>query len=411
LATGGRGDGSRGPRILFGMSNYRQRLMACHGPHEVVGAARRLNIVEIVTPRSRSRGRGCSSGSEVPAMIVLFSPSALAGKLKAAPALALTLLLAAGPGAERALAAEEAAGALEAIVQVSTRVPGEARSAATLGNAREGTGVVIDDSGLVVTIGYLIMEASEIEITGRDGARVPAELVAYDYESGFGLVRAASALAVEPARLGDSDGVARMQPMLAVSSVGELDAQGVYVVDRREFAGYWEYLLEEAIFTSPPLAQFGGAALLDSEGRLIGVGSLRVADAGRQGPRALPGNMFVPINTLKPILGDLLANGRRSDPPKPWLGASFEEHRGRIFVTRVSPDGPAAAADLRPGDMVLGVAGQPVTGLADFYRTLWEQGDAGIEVPLDVLKGIEVESMPVQSADRYSYLRLVPGTL
>jgi S1-C subfamily serine protease len=325
--------------------------------------------------------------------------------------LALALPLAATPAAERAPAAEEVADALQAIVQVSTRVPGDARSAATLGTSRDGTGVVIDASGLVVTIGYLVMEASEIEITGQDGARVPAELVAYDYESGFGLVRAAHVLEAPPVRLGDSDAVARLQPMLAVSSVGDLDAQGVYVVDRREFAGYWEYLLDEAIFTSPPIAQFGGAALLDREGRLMGVGSLRVPDAGTQGPRPLPGNMFVPINTLKPILGDLLANGRRSEPPKPWLGASFEEHRGRIFVIRVSPEGPAAEAGLRAGDMVLGVAGQPVRGLAQFYRTLWEQGDAGVEVPLDVLKGIEVESTPVRSADRYSYLRLAPGAL
>lgn len=297
--------------------------------------------------------------------------------------------------------------ALQAVVEVDARVPPDARTAASLGTEREGTGIVIDSNGLVLTIGYVILEASEVEIAGAEGEPMPATIVAYDHESGFGLIRASQGLEIAPIGLGDSDQIRRRQPLLAVSHVGGLDAKGVFVADRRDFAGYWEYLLEDAIFTTPPHGQFGGAALLDREGRLVGVGSLFVADAIRQ-QRPVPGNMFIPINQLKPIMADLLTNGRRSGPPRPWLGLYLEEHRGRLFVTRVAPEGPAAAAGIQEDDVILGVDGQAVGGLADFYRTLWSQGEAGIEVPLNVLQGMETQRATVQSSDRYRYLRLSP---
>jgi S1-C subfamily serine protease len=195
--------------------------------------------------------------------------------------------------------------------------------------------------------------------------------------------------------------------MMVVSRVGELDAAGVYVVDRRDFAGYWEYLLEDAIFTAPPHAQFGGAALINRAGRLVGIGSLFVNDAATR-ERTLPGNMFVPVDHLKPIMADLLTRGRRADPGRPWLGVTLEEHRGRVFVRRVSPDSPAAAAGIAESDLILGIGGIRVNGLADFYRKLWSQGDAGVDVPLDVLQGMQVGPVVVKSADRYRYLRLNP---
>ena len=292
-------------------------------------------------------------------------------------------------------------------MQVTAHVPSDTRTAESLGTQRDGTGVVIDSNGLILTIGYLILEASEVEISGVAPEPVPARIVAYDHESGFGLLRAAQPLQVAPIPLGASAEVERRQPMMVVSHAGELDATGVYVVDRRDFAGYWEYLLEDAIFTAPPHSQFGGAALINREGRLVGIGSLFVNDAGFR-ERPIPGNMFVPIDHLKPIMADLLTRGRRADPGRPWLGVTLEEHQGRVFVRRVSPDGPAAAAGIAPTDLILGVDGVQVNGLADFYRKLWGQGEAGVDVPLDVLQGMAVESVVVKSADRYRYLRLDP---
>jgi S1-C subfamily serine protease len=296
---------------------------------------------------------------------------------------------------------------LEGVVQVTAHVPNDARTASSLGTTRAGSGVVIDGSGLVLTIGYLILEASEVEISGGAPSPIPARIVAYDHESGFGLVRAQHPLEVAPIPLGTSADVQRRQPLMVVSRAGEFDAAGVYVVDRRDFAGYWEYLLEDAIFTAPPHGQFGGAALINKDGRLVGIGSLFVNDAA-VGERPIPGNMFVPIDQLKPIMADLLSRGRRADPGRPWLGLTVEEHQGRVMVRKVSPDGPAAAAGVAPRDLILGIDGVEVNSLADFYRKLWSRGDAGIEVPLDVLQGMEVRPVVVKSGDRYRYLRLDP---
>jgi S1-C subfamily serine protease len=326
----------------------------------------------------------------------------VAGLSVAASLAALAMLCAAAAGAQG-----DPGRRLDGVVQVTAHVPSDARTADSLGTQRDGTGVVIDSSGLILTIGYLILEASEVEIGGVAPEPVPARIVAYDHESGFGLLRAAQPLQVAPIPLGASADVESRQPMMVVSHAGELDATGVYVVDRRDFAGYWEYLLEDAIFTAPPHSQFGGAALINREGRLVGIGSLFVNDAGFQ-ERPIPGNMFVPIDHLKPIMADLLTRGRRADPGRPWLGVTLEEHQGRVFVRRVSPDGPAAAAGIAPSDLILGVDGIQVNGLADFYRKLWGQGEAGVDVPLDVLQGMAVESVVVKSADRYRYLRLDP---
>jgi S1-C subfamily serine protease len=320
------------------------------------------------------------------------------------PAAPLVLLAVLGSEAAAQAGPERS---LDGVVQVTAHIPTFARTADSLGTTREGTGVVIDSSGLILTIGYLILEASEVEIGGVAPDPVPARIVAYDHESGFGLLRAEQPLEVAPIPLGASADVARTQPMMVVSRAGELDAAGVYVVDRRDFAGYWEYLLEDAIFTAPPHGQFGGAALINREGRLVGIGSLFVNDAAF-GERPIPGNMFVPIDHLKPIMADLLSRGRRTDPGRPWLGVTLEEHQGRVFVRRVSPDSPAAAAGIAPSDLILGIAGVQVNGLADFYRKLWSRGEAGVEVPLDVLQGMQIAPVVVKSADRYRYLRLNP---
>jgi len=294
---------------------------------------------------------------------------------------------------------------LDGVVRVSTKAPPSARSARTLGTEREGSGIVIDSDGLVLTIGYLLLETESIEIGLSDGRKVEGSMVAYDHDTGFGLVRASGELGVKPVELGDSDALKTRDQVLVASHGGQRMAMPALVVSRRVFAGYWEYLLENAIFTSPPHPAFGGAALFAGDGRLAGVGSLIVADAA--GPeQPLPGNMFVPIDRLKPILAELLDNGRTSGPRRPWLGLYSEEVHGRLFVTRLAPGGPAEAAGIAKGDLVLGVGGQAVSGLADFYRKVWALGPAGVSVPLDVLRGTEVKPVQVKSGDRYQYLKL-----
>ena len=225
-------------------------------------------------------------------------------------------------------------------------------------------------------------------------------MIAYDYTTGFGLLRALTAPAIKPITFGDSKDLPDREPVLIVGFDGVAPA---FVVSKRPFAGSWEYLLDEAIFTAPATVNWQGAALINKEGKLIGVGSLAVGDA--MGGRQVPGNMFVPIDLLKPILGDLIAQGRVHDKPRPWLGLNTQDLQGKLLVTRVSPDSPAEKAGLIEGDIILGVRGEQFKGPAEFYKKLWSSGDAGAVVVLDVLKGIEVRKLDVKSIDRESYLK------
>ena len=321
--------------------------------------------------------------------------------------LALLLILAfpATAAEDDAAAKIDLARAFSALVAVEAEIPAEARTARALGRKRTGYGVVIDDNGLILTIGYLILEASGVQVIDGAGNWMPARVLAYHGASGFGLLRAEGNLEAAPMRLGDAAALGEAEPVLALGHGGPGAAQGVFVVSRRTFAGYWEYLLERAIFTAPPYRDWAGAALVDTKGRLVGIGSLLVPDA-RPGPERIAGNMFVPIDLLKPILADLITEGRESGPAAPWLGMFTAESMGRILVTRVSPEGPARGAGVQPGDVVIGVAGRPVADMADMLRRIWSLGPAGTEIPLLVNRGGEPVELVVPSADRRAYLKL-----
>jgi S1-C subfamily serine protease len=302
---------------------------------------------------------------------------------------------------------EEAREILKAVVKIRVGVPDYARSAKTLGTEREGSGVVIDAKGHVLTIGYLIMEAETLEIFGPDGKAVSAEAIAYDFKTGFGILKTNKPMEVKPMELGRSSEVREGDPILVAAYGGEEGAIGTRVISRKEFAGYWEYLLEDAIFTAPPHPNFGGAALIDRTGKLVGIGSL-FTQISIAGLGMIPGNLFVPIDYLKPILSDLIAKGQTADPPRPWLGVNVEENHGRVFVTRITPESPAEKAGLKMGDIILTVNQKEVTGLADFYRKIWGLGNAGVEIPLGLLQGIQIREIKVKSGDRGQYYRLKP---
>ena len=290
------------------------------------------------------------------------------------------------------------------VVKLRSKSVANARSARTLGSQREGTGVVIDASGLVMTIGYLITEAETVELSTSDGKVFPATVVGYDSVTGLGLVKALTPLPVKPVEMGQSSEAAERDMVLVVGFDGVAPA---YIVSKRPFVGYWEYLLDEAIYTAPATVNWQGAALLNREGRLLGIGSLVVGDAiGSRGQ--IPGNMFVPIDVIKPVLGDFVANGRSTTRPRPWIGVSSQEVQGNLIVTRVSPEGPADDAGLKAGDIIVGIGGQPIKGQADFYTRLWKSGEAGIEIAIEVLKRNRVETYKVKSIDRHRYFRSRP---
>ena len=301
----------------------------------------------------------------------------------------------------------EAEEMLSAVVRVRMKAIPDARSNTTLGPSREGTGVVIDERGHIVTIGYIVIEADSIEITTQDDRTFSATLIGYDHASGFGLLRSGSPLGVKPMPMGQAADVATREPVMILPAGGREAASLAYVVSKRKFAASWEYLLETAIFTAPATSQWAGAALVSREGKLVGIGSLYVRET-LEGGSQVPGNMFVPIDLLKPILADLIEKGRRSGPARPWLGLATEELHGHLLVTRVSPEGPADKAGVRNGDIVVGVAADPVKTQEELYRRVWGLGAAGIEVPLRILQGADMREFRLRSIDRFQYFKEKP---
>ena len=294
---------------------------------------------------------------------------------------------------------------LNAIIKVKATIPQDASTARILGTEREGNGVVIDDKGNILTIGYLILEAETIEVSGVQGGPVKASFVAYDYKTGFGILRTEPPLSVKPLKLGQSSQLKEGDPILMIGFGGSKAVSGSRVVSRSEFAGSWEYLLEDAIYTNPPYPNYGGAALIDQKGRLLGIGSIYTR-LSVPGVGMMPCNMSIPIDLLKPILADLIETGRSSKPPQPWLGVHADEAHGRVFIIRVTPGGPAEKAGIKTGDIILAVNQTPVKGLADFFRQIRALGPAGVKVPLNILQETRVRDISVQSADRYQFLQV-----
>ena len=292
--------------------------------------------------------------------------------------------------------------ALNAVVGLRIEVPDDAFTASILGTERTGNGIVINDDGLVLTIGYLITEAETIWLTTHAGVVVPGHALAYDAVTGLGLVLPLGKLDVRPIARTDL-GSADLDDVYVIGHGGRAHALKARVFARREFAGYWEYLLDEALFTTPPHPEWSGAALLDANGRLIGVGSLFVQEA--EGDETVKGNMFVPTELIDPILDDMLHLGRVDRPPRPWLGLYTAETRDGIAIQGLATDGPAERAGVQLGDVVRDVAGEPIDDLADFYRSVWQRGAAGTEVPLTLLREGQVRSVTVRSVDRSTLLK------
>jgi S1-C subfamily serine protease len=293
--------------------------------------------------------------------------------------------------------------ALDAMVALRAEIPGDAFTAQTLGTERTGNGVVIREEGVVLTIGYLITEASAIWLTTNQGVVVPGFPLAYDQASGFGLVRALGRLGAPAIELGSSLAVQPGDRVFTIGHGGRRHALQAEVVARREFAGYWEYLLERAIFTAPAHPAWSGAALLGEDGRLIGIGSLLVQEDADD--RKSQGNMIVPIEELTPILDDLLATGASRRPPRPWLGMYTGESEGRLFVGGLASGGPAEQAGIHQGDTVMAVGTTRVTTLAEFLRAVWTVGPAGAVVPLSIGRDGDVLRIEVRSVDRSQLLK------
>jgi S1-C subfamily serine protease len=294
--------------------------------------------------------------------------------------------------------------ALSSVVGLHTTIPADAFTAETLGTERAGHGVFIRGNGLVLTIGYLITEAETIWITLGDGRSVPGHVLGYDQETGFGLVQALAKLDVPVLEIGQSANAAIGERVVVGGFGGRQRSVAARIVAKQEFAGYWEYVLDEALFTAPSHPNWGGTALIGPAGDLLGIGSLQLQHAAERG-QTQNINMIVPIDLLEPIIDDLLKFGRRNAQPRPWLGLYATEVENRLVIVGLADRGPARKADLKTGDIILSVAGKDVRDLAGFFRLIWAQGQAGVEVPITIYRDGETMDVRVKSSERNKFLK------
>ena len=292
---------------------------------------------------------------------------------------------------------------LQSVVSVRARIPEQALTASVLGTEREGHGVVIDDQGLILTIGYVITEAESVWLVDHTGVTSQGYVVAYDQESGFGLVKSVGDLNLPVCPLGKSANLTVGSKLVLAGAGGVTQSVEVELASVREFAGYWEYLIDGALFTAPAHPFWGGAALIGEEGQLFGIGSL-ILQTQRQRTKATAANMVIPIDLLSPILDELKLYGRRNKPGRPWLGWYVQEQNDTLIVAGVVDDGPAEQAGIQPGDVVLSINGQPVPDLPTMYRSVWSSGDAGVEVSVQFQREHDHLAGLIVSVDRNAML-------
>ena len=296
-----------------------------------------------------------------------------------------------------------------AVVGLRTLAVDDARSAATLGRARQGSGVVIGNGDLVLTIGYLILEAEQVQLITDDEREVPARLVGYDVATGFGLVQPLAPLRIEPVPFGTAAALVRGEALMVVSGGEDGAVSAAQLLSRRDFSGYWEYHVAGALFTAPARPDHSGAGLFNGRGELVGIGSLLVRDAaGADGPPQ-NGNMFVPIDLLQPILPELRSRGSSRLSERAWIGVNCVEVEGAVRVVRVTSDSPAEVAGMEPGDRIVRIDGTDVKALEVLWKTLWAGGAPEREVTLDIVRGGQPQTLKLQSVDRMKTLKSAQG--
>ena len=289
----------------------------------------------------------------------------------------------------------------KSVVKIDSIIPPEARTAQSLGTVRGGNGVVIDDKH-ILTIGYIVVEAETITISLPDGRKFPGELIGYDHTTGFGILRTIIQSNLTPLKIGDSDQLTKEDFLYVLPYLTEGRPSAVKMVSRRSFAGWWEYFLDKPIYTYPANSSFAGSALINEYGEVLGIGSLYVGDAAATGISS-PGNMFVPINDLKPILDDLIQNGRRTKDIKPYMGLTSSDNTGEVKITRVNDNGPAAKAGFSVNDTILAVNNEKINNIEDFYKVVWSFGGPGTKLQFDIERNQEKLNIELTTMDRNDF--------
>ena len=292
------------------------------------------------------------------------------------------------------------------MVKVTASVREGARTESTFGKERSGSGVVIDSAGLIATAGYIVAEAETVTVTFANGVTDEAEIVAYDDSIGVGIVRTKNFRSTQALRMGNSAEIEKDQKALILSASGEEGAKSVTIGEVKPFTGGWEYMLDDAIHTYPPSTEFSGAALLSDKAELLGIGSLVSIDIDIDPKIRIPGNIFIPIDALKNIMGELLTVGRSQSSVKPWLGVESKDTNSGIKVGAVYEGGPAAESGIKAGDRIVAVNQKQVSNLSELYSRIWKEHKPGDKIHLLLLRDDQFANVPVDTVDRHQWLKL-----
>jgi S1-C subfamily serine protease len=284
---------------------------------------------------------------------------------------------------------------IPAVVGIHSKIPLDRPSVLTLGPLRWGSGVIYDPQGYILTVGYIVSDAAEIQVSLQDGRTVPARLVGVDAQSGIGVIKMEGEGPWPAAPLGDSTraAVGDTTATLGVDSDKKLVVTQGSIQEIKRFAGYWEYMIDRALIVAPYNPSFGGSPLVNGRGEVIGVTSLRLGET----PQV---NLAIPIEYFIAVREELLAKGGLpSRPPRPWIGVYTVPTPQGLIVAGGSPTGPAAEAGFQRGDVIVRLNGQSVEGQEDFYQKLW-QTKVGDEIAIVVLRENKFEILKLKTVDR-----------
>jgi S1-C subfamily serine protease len=280
-----------------------------------------------------------------------------------------------------------------ATVAVAVEVPETHPSAAILGTERLGTGVVVDRAGLLLTVNYVVIGASSVEVTLLDETRVDGRVVAHDFASGLAVIEI-SAHGLAALDLCPSSALGVGQDIFIVAAAGENKrrANSGMITSIAPFDAYWDYSLDRAITTTAMNPGLGGAPLLDSHGRVAGIASLDLNEIGRF-------TLAIPVDDFLTHRNELLQHGRRvSRPARAWVGLYCYTFRDHVVIAGVLPGTPAEQAGLAAGDVVLTVDGQTIANRHELYSALWLHRPGDV-LEFRVFRNNAVKRLAVPSGD------------
>jgi S1-C subfamily serine protease len=290
---------------------------------------------------------------------------------------------------------------LSSVVHIHTEVPSAHPSTRILGDERMGTGTVVDPSGLILTVNYVVMGGETIQVTLARGRALRAEIVAQDFEVGLALLRV-KRQGLPAAPVTASESLTRGDPVFALGSTGprERRVAGGLVTYLGEFEAYWEYLLDRGIVSSAANPGFGGGPLFTLSGKMVGVVSLNLNEIARS-------SLAIPVECYLRNQEEFVRFGRVvSRPQRAWLGVFAHVLEEGVVVAGLVPNGPGARSGIQEGDLIVSLDAREVPTRKDLYLSLWRHAP-GEKMTLEVMRDNQVRRLSVTAGDRADFYKQI----